>query len=122
MFEEVALRGDFEYEALIAEDPRYLETLNLFQMRITFVVKPQSLIFESGSYSDSDKIQFIDASVYENSELWTERQIFMFSSLAKKKQTTRTAILSLWYLYYKAKCQYANGKIRRRCRKRNIKL
>jgi 8-oxo-dGTP pyrophosphatase MutT (NUDIX family) len=83
LFEEVSLNGDFEYETLLAEDPRYLESLNLYQMRLTFIVKPDSMIFKNGS--DGDEIQFIDANIYENSELWTERQIFMFSSLAKKR-------------------------------------
>jgi ADP-ribose pyrophosphatase YjhB (NUDIX family) len=83
LFEEVSLKGDFEYDTLLAEDPHYLKTLNLYQMRITFVVKPQSMTFKNGS--DSDEVKFVDASIYENSELWTERQIFMFRSLAKKR-------------------------------------
>jgi 8-oxo-dGTP pyrophosphatase MutT (NUDIX family) len=83
LFEEVSFKGSFEYETLLAEDPHYLETLNLYQMRITFIVKPDSIVFESGS--DGDEIQFIDANIYEKSELWTERQIFMFSSLAKNR-------------------------------------
>lgn len=83
LFEEVLLRGDFEYDTLLAEDPRYLEASNLYQMRVTFVVKPHSMIFEHGS--DGDEIKFVDASIYEDSELWTERQIFMFSSLARKR-------------------------------------
>ncbi|HRQ86672.1 MAG TPA: NUDIX hydrolase [Candidatus Saccharibacteria bacterium] len=83
LFEEVSLKGDFEYETLLAEDPRYLESLNLYQMRLTFIVKPHSMHFESGS--DGDEIKFVDAGIYENSKLWTERQIFMFSSLAKKR-------------------------------------
>lgn len=83
LFEEVSLEGDFEYEALLAEDPRYLEDHNLYQMRMTFIVKPNSMIFECGS--DGDELRFVDAGIYENSELWTERQIFMFSSLAKKR-------------------------------------
>ncbi len=83
LFEEISLKGDFEYETLIAEDPRYLESHNLYQMRITFIVRPVSMIFEKGS--DGDEIQFINADVYENSELWTERQIFMLSSLAKAR-------------------------------------
>ena len=81
--EEVSLEGDFEYETLLAEDPRFLEQHNLYQMRITFLIKPSSMVFEKGV--DSDEIQFVDAALYENSDIWTERQIFMFSSLAKKR-------------------------------------
>ena len=83
LYEEVSLEGDFEYETLLAEDPRYIEAHNLYQMRITFLVKPHSMIFSKGS--DSDEVQFIDADVYEKSDVWTERQIFKFSTLAKKK-------------------------------------
>lgn len=83
LFEEVSLKGDFEYEVLIAEDPHYLESLNLYQMRITFLVKPSTMVFEVGN--DGDEIQFVDADIYEESDLWTERQIFMFSELAKKR-------------------------------------
>jgi len=83
LYEEVSLEGDFEYETLLAEDPRYIEAHNLYQMRITFLVKPHSMVFGKGS--DSDEVQFIDADVYEKSDVWTERQIFKFSTLAKKK-------------------------------------
>ena len=83
LYEEVSLEGDFEYETLLAEDPRYIEAHNLYQMRITFLVKPHSMVFGKGN--DSDEVQFIDADLYEKSDVWTERQIFKFSTLAKKK-------------------------------------
>ena len=81
--EEVSFAGEFEYETLLAEDPHYLESLNLYQMRITFLVKPNSSAFSAGD--DGDEIQFINADVYERSELWTERQIYKFSQLAKSR-------------------------------------
>ena len=83
LHEEVSLEGDFEYEVLLAEDPHYLESHNLYQMRITFLVKPSSMIFKNGD--DSDEVQFVDADLYEKSDQWNERQIFMFSTLAKNK-------------------------------------
>ena len=83
LYEEVSLEGDFEYETLIAEDPRYLEAHNLYQMRITFLVKPTTTTFSTGS--DSDELQFVDANLYEKSDLWTERQIYLLSKLAKRK-------------------------------------
>jgi len=83
LHEEVSLEGDFEYKVLLAEDPHYLESHDLYQMRITFLVKPSSMIFKNGD--DSDEVQFVDADLYENSDLWNERQIFMFSVLAKNK-------------------------------------
>ncbi len=81
--EEVSLSGDFEFEPLLVEDPRYLNTHNLYQMRITFIVRPSSMIFKSGI--DGDEVQFVDADQYRESDLWTERQIFKYSQLAKLK-------------------------------------
>lgn len=81
LVEEVSLKGDFEYKALLAEDPRYLRGLNLYQMRITFLVKPESMVFAPGE--DADEVQFVDADSFKDSELWSERQIYMFSNLAK---------------------------------------
>lgn len=81
--EEVSFVGKFEYETLLAEDPHYLESLNLYQMRITFLVKPDSLTFSAGD--DGDEVKFVDANLYEHSDLWTERQIYKFSKLAKSR-------------------------------------
>lgn len=84
LLEEVSFEGGFEYEVLLAEDPQYLGSLNLYQMRIVFLVKPYSLNFSTGD--DSDEVQFINADVYEKSELWTERQIYKYSKLAKDRR------------------------------------
>jgi 8-oxo-dGTP pyrophosphatase MutT (NUDIX family) len=83
LYEEVLFKGDFEFEVLLVEDPHYLESLNLYQMRITFLVRPNSMIFAKGD--DGDEVKFVDADIYEKSDLWTERQIFKFSTLAKNK-------------------------------------
>lgn len=95
LLEEVGYEGEFVYETLLAEDPRYLRGLNLYQMRLTFLVKPESMTFAVGD--DADEIQFIDAGVYEHSELWTERQIFMFSTLAKKRLGLAPSMLRDYY-------------------------
>lgn len=84
LYEEVSLEGDFEYEVLLAENPHYLKSHNMYQMRITFLVTPNSMIFKKGS--DADEVRFVDADLYEKSDLWTERQIFQLSTLAKKRQ------------------------------------
>lgn len=85
LHEEVSLKGDFEFEILLAEDPRFLEPFKMYQKRITFLVTPSSMDFTPGD--DGDEIQFIDADIYENSELWTERQICMLSQLAKNRKS-----------------------------------
>lgn len=81
--EEVSLIGSFEYETILAEDPHYLENHNLYQMRITFLVKPTVMNFEPGD--DGDEVQFIDPVEYERSDLFTERKIFEYAQLAKNR-------------------------------------
>lgn len=81
--EEVSLEGDFTFDVLLAEDPHYIEHLNLYQLRITFLVTPQRMIFEAGV--DGDAVQFIDATVYEHSDLYNEQNMFRFSELAKAR-------------------------------------
>lgn len=34
---------------------------------------------------DGDEVKFVDACVFEKSDLWAERQIFMYSELAKER-------------------------------------
>ena len=82
--EEVSLQGAFEYEVILAEDPKYLDSHNLYQMRITFFVRPENTIFKPGD--DGDEVQFIDPALLENSELITERKIFEYSQIAKSRQ------------------------------------
>lgn len=84
LHEEVSLTGDFDFQTILAEDARYLGTHNVYQMRITFLVKPSVNVFEPGE--DSDEIQFVDAAIFEKSDLVTERKIFEYSQLAKKAQ------------------------------------
>jgi|GEM_PF-367442 len=83
LYEEVALTGEFEYETILAEDPRYNTTHNLYQMRLTFLVKPTVMQFEVGD--DSDEILFIDPLTFKDSELITERKIYEYCEIAKKR-------------------------------------
>ncbi len=84
LHEEVLLEGDFEFETLLAEDPHYLESHNFYQMRVTFLVTPSSMVFGSGA--DGDEVQFVDAELYKESDVWTEHQIYMLSNLAKNQE------------------------------------
>ena len=84
--EEVLLKGGFDFETILAKDPRYNITHNLYQMRITFLVKPKIMSFEPGE--DGDEIKFIDPAVYENSDLITERKIFEYSQLARTRSAS----------------------------------
>jgi len=80
LHEEVSLEGNFDYEAILVEDPRYLETHNLYQMRIIFAVKPESFTFEPGD--DGDEVMFVDPEDFKNSELITEQKIYQYAQLA----------------------------------------
>jgi len=79
--EEVSLTGNFEYRAILAEDPHYLNGLNLYQMRITFLVQPEVMIFSPGD--DGDEVLFVNPSIFKDSELMTERRIYDYSRLAR---------------------------------------
>lgn len=81
LFEEVSLQGDFDYETILSEDPRYQKSHNLYQMRITFIVKPEQFSFKPGE--DADEIMFINPADFENSDVITERKIFEYCQLAK---------------------------------------
>lgn len=83
LFEEVGYRGDFRYEAILAEDARYQEEHNLYQMRLTFLVLPQNYEFSIGS--DSDEIAFVNPEEFKNSDTLTEQKIYEYSQLAIKR-------------------------------------
>lgn len=78
--EEVSLEGEFEYDVILVEDARYLQTHDLYQMRITFLVRPENMNFTVGK--DSDEVTFIDPFEFEHSQIITERKIFEYSQLA----------------------------------------
>lgn len=84
--EEASLEGNFDYEVILVEDPRYLEAHNLYQMRITFAVTPEHLVFAPGI--DSDEVIFADPKDFKDSALITERKIYEYSQLAFKRQGT----------------------------------
>ena len=84
LYEEVSLQGDFTFKTILAEDPHYISTHNVYQLRITFLVTPTVLSFAPGE--DGEEVQFVDPATFENSELITERKIFEYSQLAKNAQ------------------------------------
>lgn len=81
--EEVSLVGEFEHRVILVEDPRYINPHNLYQMRITFIVKPSVLEFVAGE--DGDEVTFIDPISFKDSKLITERRIYEYSQLALKR-------------------------------------
>jgi len=85
LYEEVSLDGPFEYQAILVEDPRYNVANNLYQMRITFLVKPQHMTFTPGA--DSDEITFVDPLKFKDSALITERKIYEYCEIARAIHT-----------------------------------
>jgi len=83
LYEEVGLEDDFEYEAILVEEPRFQESHNLYQMRVTFVVMPERYEFSVGS--DSDEIMFINPDEFKDSDIITEQKIYEYSQLAIKR-------------------------------------
>ena len=81
--EEVSLVGEFEHEVILIEDPQYINPHNLYQMRITFIVRPSVLEFVPGE--DGDEIMFIDPMKFRDSKLITERKIYEYSELAVER-------------------------------------
>jgi len=83
LYEEVSLGGNFTYEVLTVDDPGRLISRDIQQMRIAFLVKPDSMNFKSGD--DGDEIAFTDPLNFKDSELAVERKIYEYSMLAIKK-------------------------------------
>lgn len=81
--EEVAFSGEFEYEPVLIEDPHYLDSLNLYQMRVTFLITPDEYDFQPGV--DGDEVAFIDPLTFKDSTLATERKIYEYAQLAKRR-------------------------------------
>lgn len=79
--EEVSLKGDFEYQAILAEDPRLQQKRDLYQMRLTFLVKADISGVATGV--DSSEVKFINPNVFKDSDLITEQKIYEYSELAK---------------------------------------
>lgn len=86
LHEEVSMKGGFDYETILTEDPRYLTAHNLYQMRITFFVKPAIMKFSKGI--DSDEIAFMNPDLFKDSEILTERKIYEYCMLASERHKT----------------------------------
>ena len=84
LHEEVSLTGAFEYETLLVEDARLLVRASIWQMRLTFVVKPDIMKFAPGD--EGDEVAFIEPSYFSQSNVATDRKIYEYWQLAKKRE------------------------------------
>ena len=57
MHEEVNLNGDFEYKIIYVHEPKLLEHINAYQVRLFFIVKPENMEFSPGE--DGDELAFM---------------------------------------------------------------
>ena len=72
--EEINLNGDFTYQVINVENPKYLENHDFWQVRIIFAIKPENMELSPGP--EADEIEFVDPYDFENSSIATERWIF----------------------------------------------
>lgn len=81
--EEVSLEGDFTYELIHAEDPRYSIDHKVYQIRLVFLIKTVETNFKPGE--DCNEIRFIDADAFKDSTMIQEHKIFEYSQIAKSR-------------------------------------
>lgn len=82
--EEVSLIGDFTYETLLVEDASLLKRADLWQMRLTFVVRPECMTFSPGD--DGDEIAFMAPAYFKKSKVITDQKIYNYWQLAKQRK------------------------------------
>ena len=81
LHEEVGLTGNFTYRVIAVEEPSFLEHANVWQIRLVFEIKSDSMVFEAGE--DGDEIRFIDSRELKSSGHLAERKIYEYSLLAR---------------------------------------
>lgn len=84
--EEVCLAGDFTYKVIAVEEPKVLERIKMWQLRLVFEVAPAEMNFEAGE--DGDEISFIDPGVLKNSTYPVERRVYEYAQCALAGTTT----------------------------------
>jgi len=79
MHEEVSLTGDFDYRIIAVEEPKILERINVWQMRLVFEITPTTMTFAPGE--DGDEVAFIDPNQLKDSANKTERRVYEYAQL-----------------------------------------
>ncbi len=74
--EEVSLSGDFSLRIVDADQPKYVDEHDFYQIRLIFEVMPEEMNFSAGI--DGDEVAFIDPHVFEDSQKKTERSIWRY--------------------------------------------
>lgn len=82
LYEEVSLAGDFEHDIILVEDPVFIAGANMWQIRVTFLVKPQDPTFSPGE--DGDEVQFMNPAIFKDSDIATDRKIYEYWQVGSK--------------------------------------
>jgi len=80
--EEVNLTGNFSFQVLATEDPTYVDTINIWQMRIVYAVWPENSLFSAGD--DGDEITFASIEQLSQSNSEYKRIYAKYAKLAHK--------------------------------------
>lgn len=83
LFEEVGYEGGFTFEPLEVSEPHLLERLSLYQVRIMFLVKTDTLHFSQGH--DGDVVQFVDPELFRNADSRTDQEIYRYYQKAVER-------------------------------------
>lgn len=79
--EEVNLQGDFNYQLLTVDEPRYLERWNIWFLRLIFEIKPDNMSFSVSE--DSDEVCFIDSANFKDSSHHIESKIYDYDQMPR---------------------------------------
>jgi len=83
MHEEVNMTGAFEYKIIDVDEPAHLDMHNFWQLRLVFEVTPHRYDFSPGD--DGDEVAFKPAEEFKDSSSPTERRIYRYYNLSRKK-------------------------------------
>ena len=78
--EEVSLKGDFTYRVIAVDEPKILNSANIWQLRLIFEVISVEMDFQPGE--DGDEVLFIEPNVLKNSTNPVERRIYEYLQIA----------------------------------------
>lgn len=82
--EEVNLEGDFSYNVISIDDPRYLDKHDFWQIHIFVDIKPENMTFSAGE--DGDEVAFMDPMLFKDSSNRAEKSIYENSMFGNQKQ------------------------------------
>ena len=77
--EEVNLHGDFTWQMLTSDEPKYLQTHHFWQLRLIVELQPKTQEFSAGI--DADEVKFANPAEFEHSDNEIERRIYKYANM-----------------------------------------